>query len=171
MSASKPTAPDSGKPTPATSADNTRAGTPIGLAADDGAVWRYLEFSTPFEELGLPGAPDDLPRAFTKLDNPFEWSPTKKAVILFVTCFSTVMTGFSSGAYTSGMAQMIAKWGVEKLPLMVGVTTYTFGFGFGPMFLAPISEAYGRYPTMMGAFVLFNSKHFPGGRGGAESDW
>lgn len=61
-------------------------------------------------------------------------------MILALACFSTGMTAYAAGAYTSGISQMSEEWGVGRTALLVGVTTYTTGFAIAPLFLAPLSE-------------------------------
>ncbi|RPA86954.1 MFS general substrate transporter [Ascobolus immersus RN42] len=143
------------------STDNSRPPTGVATTGPDenGITWKYLEFDTPFEELGLPGTEADLPNAFKRLGNPFDWAQTKKLAICVLGSFSCLMAAYSASAYSSGLAQMMAEWNQKKIPLLCGITTFTTGFGIGPMFLAPISEVYGRKPLIMGAYLLFNITH------------
>lgn len=151
--------------------DNTRAPTPLATSGPDenGITWKYLEFDTPFEEFGLPGTEADLPKAFKRLNNPFDWNKTKKFAICVLGSFSCLVAAYGASAYSSGVTQMMAEWHVKKIPLLCGITTFTTGFGIGPMVLAPISEVYGRRPMIMGAYLLFNSDSPPPSRGLSRS--
>lgn len=101
-------------------------------------TYRYLEWST------LPSDiypfPERLPASVMKQTDPFTWKKEQKSMILALACFSTGMTAYAAGAYTSGISQMSEEWGVGRTALLVGVTTYTTGFAIAPLFLAPLSE-------------------------------
>lgn len=101
-------------------------------------TYKYLEWSTQPSEL-YP-FPDRLPSSITKQIDPFKWAPRQKRMILALACFSTGMAAYSAGAYTSGLGQMSVEWGVSRVALLVGVTTFTTGFALAPLFLAPLSE-------------------------------
>lgn len=101
-------------------------------------TYKYIEWSTQPEEL-YP-FPERLPSSVTSQTDPFTWSPKQKRMILALACFSTGMSAYSGGAYTSGLDQMSVEWGVGRVALLVGVTTFTTGFATAPLFLAPLSE-------------------------------
>lgn len=101
-------------------------------------TYKYIEWSTQPEEL-YP-FPEQLPSSVTNQTDPFTWSPKQKRMILTLACFSTGMAAYSGGAYTSGLDQMSVEWNVGRVALLVGVTTFTTGFGIAPLFLAPLSE-------------------------------
>lgn len=101
-------------------------------------TYKYIEWSTQPEEL-YP-FPERLPSSVTKQTDPFTWSPKQKRMILALACFSTGMAAYSGGAYTSGLDQMSVEWGVGRVALLVGVTTFTTGFAIAPLLLAPLSE-------------------------------
>ncbi|RPB11047.1 MFS general substrate transporter [Morchella conica CCBAS932] len=120
-------------------------------------TYRYLEWST------LPSDiypfPERLPASVMKQTDPFTWKKEHKSMILALACFSTGMTAYAAGAYTSGISQMSEEWGVGRTALLVGVTTYTTGFAIAPLFLAPLSEVYGRRQVFLWTFGLFNICH------------
>jgi hypothetical protein len=100
--------------------------------------YRYLDWDTNFLELCTN--PDELPKKIVKTTNPFEWGPSHKNWVLAMCCASTFVAAYMPGAYTSGLKQMEAEWNMSRVPLLVGVTTYTAGFAVAPMMLAPLSE-------------------------------
>lgn len=122
---------------PATS-DDGRSDTPESQAEID---YGYLEWTTPLE--GLSRSPGQLPAAVTAVTDPFRWGETRKNVTLALCCSSTFVAAYTAGAYTSGLEQMEHEWGIGRVPLLVGVTSYTAGFSIAPMFLAPLSEVGG----------------------------
>ncbi|KAL7269468.1 hypothetical protein RUND412_007872 [Rhizina undulata] len=117
-------------------------------------TYRYLEWSTAPSE--LHPFPEQLPHEITKFTDPFTWSRTQKNSILALCCFLTNMAAYAAGAYTSGIAQMEQEWGVSRIALLVGVTTFTVGFAIAPMALAPLSEVYGRRNVFLWTYLLFN---------------
>lgn len=101
-------------------------------------IYKYLEWTTQLSEL-YP-FPERLPSSVTKQTDPFTWSSKQKGMILALACYSTGMAGYAGGAYTSGLDQMSAEWGVGRVALLVGITTFSTGFAIAPLFLAPLSE-------------------------------
>lgn len=98
----------------------------------------YLEWDTPNE--GLYPDPSQLPGSVLSYTDPFTWPAARKNSILALACVSTGVASYAAGAYTSGISQMEEEWGVGRVPLLVGVATYTAGFASAPLVLAPFSE-------------------------------
>ncbi|PPJ58940.1 hypothetical protein CBER1_04120 [Cercospora berteroae] len=127
--------------------------------------WLYLEFDT---ELPQPAdlsqsrgtinngtsAPPDPPN-LKDYESPFTWSPFRKRVMTWLSCIITLFTAFNAGAYTSGIDQMTTEWNVSRVAALLGITTFTAGFGVAPMFLAPFSEINGRRPVFVITGVLW----------------
>ncbi|OCL11783.1 MFS general substrate transporter [Glonium stellatum] len=131
--------------------------------SDDGGdiVHHYLTFET---ELPPPStihpsisnqSPPPEPPNLKKYASPFEWSSSHKRFIIWLSCAATALTAFSAGSYSPGVDQMIAEWHVSDVAALVGITTFTAGFGIAPMVLAPFSEINGRYPVFLVSGVLF----------------
>ncbi|RPA97211.1 MFS general substrate transporter [Choiromyces venosus 120613-1] len=117
----------------------------------------YLEWNTPPE--ALYADPEQLPSSVTCYTDPFTWSRGQKNAIMVLACFSTGMSAYAAGAYTSGIDQMMEEWNVSRLALLVGVTAFTTGFAVAPLVLAPLSEVYGRRYVYLITFGLFNVCH------------
>ncbi|KAF2876940.1 major facilitator superfamily domain-containing protein [Massariosphaeria phaeospora] len=98
-----------------------------------------------------PPAPPDLANYIS----PFDWSSTRKNMIIWVSCIITTFTAFSAGAYSPGVGQMSEEWGVSNVACLVGITTFTTGFAIAPMVLAPFSEIQGRRPVFIVSGLLF----------------
>ncbi|OJJ37276.1 hypothetical protein ASPWEDRAFT_170761 [Aspergillus wentii DTO 134E9] len=120
--------------------------------------YQNLTFET---ELPSPSVPVDEiasippPPNLTKLDFPYDWSPTHKAFITGVSCISTLFSSFAASCYSPGVTHMTAEWHVSQVAVLVGITTFTSGFAVGPMFLAPFSEINGRKPVFVATAILF----------------
>jgi multidrug resistance protein len=124
-------------------------------------VWRYLTFETdlPHPSTIYPTQtgqePPPEPPNLEKYTNPFDWSGRRKDFTIWVSCVITALTAFSAGAYSPGVSQMTQEWGVSSVAALVGITTFTTGFAFAPMVLAPFSEINGRRPVFLASGVLF----------------
>jgi multidrug resistance protein len=124
-------------------------------------VWRYLTFETdlPHQSTIHPSQtgqePPPEPPNLKKYTNPFDWSEKRKGFTIWVSCVITTLTAFSAGAYSPGVGQMTQEWGVSSVAALVGITTFTTGFAFAPMVLAPFSEINGRRPVFLASGVLF----------------
>jgi hypothetical protein len=103
--------------------------------------------------------PDDTSISYEYLE--FETllpSPTRKTLMVWLSCISTVVAAYSAGSYASATAQCTIEWGVSDVAFNVGITTFTTGFGVAPMVLAPLSEINGRRPVFIATGVLFVCK-------------
>ncbi|KAM3442709.1 hypothetical protein MY4824_000850 [Beauveria thailandica] len=119
----------------------------------------YLDFDTP---LPTPPQPDGTPgtsappcpdlRAYT---SPLEWSPARKSVLLMLSCLATFLTAYTAGAYSPPAGLMAKDYDTSRTAVMAGITTFCVGFGFAPMALAPLSEAWGRYPIFVAAGSVY----------------
>lgn len=98
----------------------------------------------------LPPCPDL--RAYT---SPLEWSPARKSVLLVLSCIATFLTAYTPGAYSPPSALMAHEFHTSRTAVIAGISTFCLGFGFAPMALAPLSEAWGRYPIFIVAGIIF----------------
>ncbi|RMZ69763.1 mfs multidrug [Pyrenophora seminiperda CCB06] len=124
-------------------------------------VWHYLTFDTELPHPSTihptqPGQePPPEPPNLVKYTNPFDWSETRKQVTIWISSVITALTAFSAGSYSPGVYQMTQEWGVSSVAALAGITVFTTGFAFAPMFLAPFSEINGRRPVFLASGVLF----------------
>ncbi|KAN0064742.1 hypothetical protein ACQY0O_001797 [Thecaphora frezii] len=94
-------------------------------------------------------------------DNPLGWSTVHKwsnvamvsAASFCVTCTSSVI----SNAYQG----ITDEFHVAKEPAILGLSLFVAGLGFGPLFLAPLSEFYGRRPIYLWSYSAFFLLGFP----------
>ncbi|KAM3533018.1 hypothetical protein MY4038_003737 [Beauveria bassiana] len=133
---------------------------PSGTNSSSPILQLYLDFDTP---LPTPPQPDDTPgasapppcpdlRAYT---SPLEWSPARKSVLLMLSCLATFLTAYTAGAYSPPAGLMAEDYDTSRTAIMAGITTFCLGFGFAPMALAPLSEAWGRYPIFVAAGSVY----------------
>jgi hypothetical protein len=112
--------------------------------------WHYLTFETelPHPTSITPSKPDapspPSPPDLAKYTSPFLWSKFQKGIIIWLSVVATGFTSFTAGAYSPGLDQMKEEWNVSTVAILVGITTFTCGFGIAPMVLAPFSEINGR---------------------------
>ena len=127
----------------------------------DGIVYKYLTFDT---ELPTPSslisADPDAPSApeapdLRNYESPFTWSESRKTLILWLSCVSTIVTAYTAGSYSSASTALAAEWNVSQEATYVGITMFTTGFAIAPMVLAPFSEINGRYPVFVVTGILF----------------
>ncbi|ATY59015.1 Major facilitator superfamily general substrate transporter [Cordyceps militaris] len=124
-------------------------------------LYLYLDFDTPMPEPpqragpGVPPCPDL--RAYT---SPLLWSPARKSVLLILSCLATFLTAYTAGAYAPPANLMARDFRTTRTAVMAGITTFCLGFGLAPMALAPLSEAWGRYPIIVtagGVYLVFQA--------------
>lgn len=94
------------------------------------------------------------PPNLRQFQSPFQWSSTRKNVILFISCGVTMLAGYTAGSYSMAAEQLQSKWGLSNVSFNTGVTTWAVGFACSPMMLAPLSEINGRRPVFIGSGVL-----------------
>ncbi|EQL37714.1 hypothetical protein BDFG_00765 [Blastomyces dermatitidis ATCC 26199] len=92
--------------------------------------------------------PDDPadPRNFSLI---LRWS----MVTIITLC--SLCTIFTSALYTMTYDQITVEFNCSTLVATLGLSLFILGLGVGPLFLAPLSEFYGRRPVYLVAMVLF----------------
>lgn len=131
------------------------------LDANSPIVFHYLTFETSLPHPSnllipshdhLPPPPQPNLQLYT---SPFEWSESRKSVMIWLSCIATTVAAYTAGSYAPAVPQMCAEWGISEIAAYVGITTFCAGFAIAPMVLAPFSEINGRYPVFVGAGILF----------------
>ncbi|KKF96896.1 putative MFS-type transporter [Ceratocystis platani] len=82
--------------------------------------------------------------------NPQQFSHKRKWGITLLVALATFAVAFDSAAYSGGVRQVIAKFGVSQEVAILGVSLFVLGFAIGPMLWAPLSELYGRQVVFLG---------------------
>ncbi|KIV86364.1 hypothetical protein PV11_01978 [Exophiala sideris] len=128
-------------------------------SGSEGIQYRYLNFESeiPLIPVIPPTVKHDIPQCpnLRDYDDPFTWSKTRKNLMTYLSCAINVTASYTAGAYTAPAFQLTKKWGVSDVAYNVGITTFTCGFGFAPMVLAPFSEINGRRPVFITTGILF----------------
>ncbi|KAK6855215.1 cycloheximide resistance protein [Apiospora arundinis] len=78
-------------------------------------------------------------------DNPMNWPSWKRWLNVGIVSVLTLITSLGSVVFAPGVPQLMAEFQSDS-SLLAGfvVSIYVLGFAFGPLFLAPLSELYGR---------------------------
>ncbi|KAJ5172141.1 hypothetical protein N7492_004734 [Penicillium capsulatum] len=87
--------------------------------------------------------------------NPKNWTLRYKAMGLLFLSWNTLIVVLYSTSYTSGVAQIGAEFGQSKTIVTLGLTFYLIGLAVGSMFMAPLSEVYGRKPVCVICLAIF----------------
>ncbi|ORY77417.1 major facilitator superfamily domain-containing protein, partial [Protomyces lactucae-debilis] len=87
--------------------------------------------------------------------NPQNFSSGKKWLLTLILLSGSSCVACDSSIYTSTYAQIIPEFGTNQNVATLGLTLFIFGLGIGPLFLAPLSEFYGRRPIYLISFGLF----------------
>jgi MFS family permease len=87
---------------------------------------------------------------------PLNFPARKKWLIVGLLSAITLVTPFASSILAPGIASLDRDFGNEDGILgAMTVSIYLLGYVIGPLFLAPLSEIYGRKPVLGAANVFF----------------
>ncbi|KAF8859924.1 MFS general substrate transporter [Acephala macrosclerotiorum] len=107
------------------------------------------------------------------LDDPgmaLNWSARKKWTTILILATLTLLTPFASSMFAPSVSMVMQEFHSDNETIgTLVVSIYLLGYAFGPLFIAPLSEMYGRLPVYHGCmtlFILFNvacakSTNFP----------
>ncbi|KEF54431.1 uncharacterized protein A1O9_09598 [Exophiala aquamarina CBS 119918] len=104
-------------------------------------------------EVGWDGPEDSM--------NPRNLRYARKWMIVIVLAFGSLCVTCTSSLYTITYGQMNAEFGTSRFTATIGLATFVFGLGIGPMLLGPLSEFYGRRPIYIVAYVFFTTWLIP----------
>ncbi|PYH51788.1 MFS transporter [Aspergillus niger CBS 101883] len=88
-------------------------------------------------------------------NNPKNWSFPYKAMGIAILSYNTLIIVLYSTSYTSGESQIAAEFGTSTTIVTLGLTLYLIGLAVGSMFMAPLSELYGRKPVCIACLFIF----------------
>ncbi|GAA5981253.1 hypothetical protein JCM10908_004039 [Rhodotorula pacifica] len=94
-------------------------------------------------------------------ENPFNWSNRKKWQTCLLACLFTFLVAYCGTAFASGTPSMMRDLNCSHELAVLGLSIFPLGFGLGPLFTAPLSEAYGRYPLYVVSSVLYTVFFIP----------
>lgn len=89
-------------------------------------------------------------------DMPLNFTPSRKWMLVGLLSAITLLTPFASSILSPGISSLMTEFG-ERSEIMGALTVsiYLLGYVVGPMFLAPLSEIYGRRPVLTVANIFF----------------
>ncbi|KXT01290.1 hypothetical protein AC578_2689 [Pseudocercospora eumusae] len=90
-------------------------------------------------------------------ENPLDWPNTYKWCIVFLLALTAFTVTFTCISVVPVATHIVADLDgrASKSSSVLLVTIWELGEAAGPLFIAPLSEVFGRYPVMNGANVLF----------------
>ncbi|CCH61306.1 hypothetical protein TBLA_0E02520 [Henningerozyma blattae CBS 6284] len=93
-------------------------------------------------------------------ENPLNWKPWKKGLIMFEVMLLTSINYMGSSIYTPGQEEIQREFHVGHVVATLNLSMYVLGYGIGPMILSPLSEyaRFGRlhiYIISMFLFTIF----------------
>lgn len=92
-------------------------------------------------------------------ENPYNWPRWRRVTICVLISLLTFVTPLASSIFAPGVPQLMADFRSDSSVLAAFVVSvYVLGFAFGPLFIAPMSEIYGRtivYHACNVGFVAF----------------
>lgn len=116
----------------------------------------------PQQALPASAAPEEGKEFEVRMDGDADpWNPKtalatpRKWAVVLIGSASQICVTCASALYTSTYPQLEGEFGVSRLVVTIGLTTFVCGLGLGPMFLSPLSEFYGRRPVYIGAFGMY----------------
>lgn len=91
-------------------------------------------------------------------ENPYTWSMTKK---VFIVCTGILMVLNSTigSSITGGISEQLSQDFdiTDQAQLVLPTSIYLVGYVLGPLFFAPLSEAYGRKIVMISTFTIYTA--------------
>ncbi|TIC55684.1 MFS general substrate transporter [Wallemia mellicola] len=102
-------------------------------------------------------------------ENPENWSNIRKWVTTILLCLMTLFIGLATSAYSVGINDMTAEFGVSAEVGQVGMFVFNASFALVPLFLAPLSEYIGRNPIYLVNYACFVAFFFQ--LGFAQNIW
>ncbi|KAJ6038238.1 hypothetical protein N7460_008009 [Penicillium canescens] len=89
-------------------------------------------------------------------ENPKNWTLGYKAMGVFFLAWNTLVVVLYSTSYTSGTTPIADEFGESETIVTLGLTFYLMGLAIGSMFMAPLSEVYGRKPVCVICLLIFS---------------
>ncbi|BFZ64106.1 hypothetical protein YB2330_005245 [Saitoella coloradoensis] len=133
-------------------------GPPLETGAD-----RDLEPAHPENEKKLHVEDDVTLVEFKESDplNPLNMSPARKWLITIIVSNASLCVTCNSSIYTSTYTGIQDSLHISHIVAIIGLTLFIAGLGTGPLFLAPLSEFFGRRPIYLISYTLFCLLNIP----------
>ncbi|KAK3109772.1 hypothetical protein LTR53_016603, partial [Teratosphaeriaceae sp. CCFEE 6253] len=85
-------------------------------------------------------------------DNPRQWTYRKKMINVGVIALMSVLSPLASSMFTPGLEQIGESLHASKETVIGCTTGFVIMLGIGPLFLAPLSETFGRRAVYLVCF-------------------
>lgn len=95
------------------------------------------------------------------VDNPREWGYWKKMHNVGTIALMAVLCPLASSMFTPGIDQIAESLGTQAETVIGCTTGFVIMLGIGPLFLAPVSETYGRRKLYLVCFTIFTLLQIP----------
>ncbi|KAI1982244.1 hypothetical protein LOZ51_001019 [Ophidiomyces ophidiicola] len=114
------------------------------------------QVETPLEENRAPQLPIIVDFDPGDKENPHNWSMLRKLVVANI-CVLLTLNSTLGSSMPAGSIKFIAEdFNVtNEYQLVLPISVFLIGYIVGPLFLAPLSEVYGRKPLLFWTFVLY----------------
>jgi hypothetical protein len=133
-----------------------------GVVTQEVVDYKYAGSGTEEDPYAVIWIPND-PR------NPQEFSQTLKWFITGAAAIATLAVALVSSAYTGGVAEIEAEFGIGSEVATLGVSLFVLGFAIGPLLWAPLSEMFGRQIVYFFTYLALTA--FNCGCAGAKNSW
>ncbi|TKA42205.1 hypothetical protein B0A54_07293 [Friedmanniomyces endolithicus] len=94
-------------------------------------------------------------------ENPRQWSIHKKMVNVFIIALMSILSPLASSMFTPGIEQIADSLATNKETVIGCTTGFVIMLGIGPLFLAPLSETFGRRVVYLVCFSVFTLLQIP----------
>jgi len=94
-------------------------------------------------------------------DNPREWSSRRKTTQVVQIFFLALVCPMAASVFAPAIDQMSESFQTSKQIVLLGQSCFMFGLGTGPLFLAPMSETFGRRPLFVLNLAVFTLLQIP----------
>ncbi|KAL7424095.1 hypothetical protein Q5752_001680 [Cryptotrichosporon argae] len=87
--------------------------------------------------------------------NPQNWARRRKIRVTLLYGINTMCATFASSIFSAASTFVAKAFGISSEVSILGLSLYLLGFAFGPVLWAPMSEMYGRKPTILVPMFVF----------------
>ncbi|OCK75390.1 MFS general substrate transporter [Lepidopterella palustris CBS 459.81] len=90
--------------------------------------------------------------------NPQNWSTSRKWLLLFFMSIASTLSPMSSSICAPGASLTLKEFNLSSQTIgTMMISIFVLGYAIGPLFLAPLSEMYGRVPVINFSSIFFNA--------------
>ncbi|GAM84839.1 hypothetical protein ANO11243_028410 [Dothideomycetidae sp. 11243] len=94
-------------------------------------------------------------------ENPRHWPKRRKLLNVVVIAMMSILSPLASSAFTPGIQQIADEFKCSTDQVIASTTGFVICLGIGPLFLAPMSETYGRRKVYLICFGIFSLLQIP----------